>query len=54
LGKKGSNDVGVLGGDDKRPITPCVSSCVDGALLPLHSFFKGQLREFYPFLMEFE
>ena len=30
--KKGSKDVGVIGGDDKRTITACVSSAANGFL----------------------
>jgi hypothetical protein len=33
--KRGWNDVGAFGGDDKRSITTCVSSYANGAFLPL-------------------
>jgi hypothetical protein len=42
--KKRSKDVGVLGGDDKRSTTKCVSSSADGALLPLQLIFQGTTK----------
>jgi hypothetical protein len=38
--KRGSKDVGVFGGDDKRSIIACVSSFAYGALLPLQFIFQ--------------
>jgi hypothetical protein len=44
LGKKKSNDVGVIGGDNKRAITACVSSVADGSLLPFQLIFSGTTK----------
>jgi hypothetical protein len=46
--KRGSKDVGVLGGDDKRSITTCVSSFADGALFPLQLIFQETIKRFLP------
>ena len=50
--KKGSKDVGVIGGDDKRAITACVSSAAYGSLLPVQLIFSGIQRESYQKLSE--
>jgi hypothetical protein len=46
--KRGSKDVGVFGGDDKRFIIACVSPSVDGALLPLQLIFQGTTKRVLP------
>jgi len=46
--KRGSKVVGVLGGDDKRSITTCVFSFVDGALLPFQLIFQGTTKRVLP------
>ena len=46
--KKGSNDVGVIGGDDKMAITPCVSSATNGYLFPLQLIFSGTSKRVIP------
>jgi hypothetical protein len=46
--KKGSKAVGVIGGDDKRSITACVSSAANGALLLLQFFFSGTTNKVLP------
>ena len=45
---KGSNDVGVIGGDDKRAITACVSSAAGGSLLPFQVIFLGTTKRVIP------
>jgi hypothetical protein len=42
--KKRSNDVGVIGGDDKNAIIACISSAADGSLLPLQLIFSGTTK----------
>ncbi len=46
--KRGSKIVGVLGGDDKRSITTCVSSFADYALLPFQLIFQGTTKRVLP------
>ncbi len=38
----------MCGGDDKRSSTACVSSFVDGALLPLQLIFQGTTKRVLP------
>jgi len=46
--KRGSKVVGVLGGDDKRSITTCVFSFVDGTLLPFQLILQGTTKSVLP------
>ena len=49
---KGSKDIGIIGGDDKRAITACVSSAANGLYFRFNSYFQGLQRESYPKLSE--
>jgi hypothetical protein len=44
----GSKSVAVLGADDKRQITACVASSLDGTLLPLQLIFQGKTARSLP------
>jgi len=46
--KKGSKDLGVLGGDDKKSITICVFSFANGALFPLQLIFQRIMKQALP------
>jgi hypothetical protein len=46
--KVGRKDVAVTGKEDKRQITPVVSSAADGTLLPLQLVFKGKTPRSLP------
>ena len=45
---RGSKDVQVIKADDKRQITVCVASSLDGDLLPLQLIFTGSTRKCLP------
>lgn len=45
---RGSKDVKVIGGEDKRQITVCVASSMDGDLLPLQLVFAGKTTQCLP------
>ena len=44
----GSKEVKVIGTDDKRQITACVASSLDGDLLPLQLIFQGKTPACHP------
>lgn len=44
----GSSNVGVVGVDDKRQITVCLASSLDGDLLPLQLIFQGKTARSTP------
>lgn len=46
--KLGSSSVAVVGADDKRQITACVASSLDGILLPLQLIFQGKTERCLP------
>lgn len=46
--EKGATSVGVIGGDDKRQITACVASSLDGNMLPLQLIFEGKTPRCLP------
>jgi hypothetical protein len=46
--KMGSQEVRVIGGDDKRQITVCVGSSMNGDLLPLQLIFQGKTQQCLP------
>jgi hypothetical protein len=48
----GSKDVKVIGGDDKRQITVCVASSLDGDLLPMQLIFTGKTSRVLPELSQ--
>lgn len=45
---RGSKDVKVIGAEDKRQITACVASSLDGDLLPLQLIFTGSTAKCLP------
>ena len=45
---KGAKAVGVIGAEDKRQITACVASSLDGDLLPLQLIFQGKTQAVHP------
>jgi hypothetical protein len=45
---KGSKEVKVIGAEDKRQITACVASSLDGDLLPLQLIFQGKTSACHP------
>ncbi len=44
----GSNDVAVVGAEDKRQITACVAASLRGDLLPLQLIFQGKTERSLP------
>ena len=44
----GSKEVMVIGADDKRQITACIASSLDGDLLPLQLIFQGKTNACHP------
>ena len=40
--EKNSSSIAVVGAEDKRQITACVASSLDGTLLPLQLIFQGK------------
>lgn len=46
--EKSSKSVGVIGAEDKRQITACVASSMDGDLLPLQLIFQGKTDACHP------
>lgn len=44
----GSKEVKVIGADDKRQITACIASSLDGDLLPLQLIFQGKTNACHP------
>lgn len=44
----GSNDVAVVGAEDKRQITACVAASLRGELLPLQLIFQGKTERSLP------
>jgi hypothetical protein len=45
---RNSSSVEVIGADDKRQITACVASAMDGAVLPLQLIFQGKTERCQP------
>lgn len=45
---KGAKDVQVIGADDKRQITACIASSLDGDFLPLQLIFQGKTEQCHP------
>jgi len=45
---KGSKEVRMIGADDKRQITACIASSLDGDLLPLQLIFEGKTVACHP------
>lgn len=39
--RRGSKDIKIVGLEDKRQVTACVSSTADGTLLPMQIIFTG-------------
>ena len=46
--RRGSKDVKVVGGEDKRQITACVASSLDGDFLPLQLIYEGSTKMCLP------
>ena len=46
--KKGAASVAVVGAEDKRQITACIASSLDGAFLPLQLIFQGKTPRCLP------
>ena len=46
--KQGNSSVGVVGAEDKRQITVCLASSMDGDLLPLQLIFEGKTSRSLP------
>jgi hypothetical protein len=46
--EKGTKSVAVIGAEDKRQITACVASSMDGDLLPLQLIFEGKTTRCHP------
>jgi hypothetical protein len=46
--EKNSSSIAVVGAEDKRQITACVASSLDGTLLPLQLIFQGKTPRSLP------
>ena len=49
---KGAHTVQMIGADDKRQITACIASSLDGDLLPLQLIFQGKTSACHPPMTE--
>jgi hypothetical protein len=49
---RGAKEIKVIGADDKRQITACIASSLNGDLLPMQLIFQGKTAQCHPPLSE--